>query len=446
MKKKIYLVQPSYRDRRGQLLKAGHNLFTHSLAIPALSAALPADWERDYCLEYFDPVDLDTDASVVAITCLGYDLFRGRELAEEFRKRGKLVLFGGYASELWKDEIRSVAHSVVCGNPGRVGLTEILADAVQGQVRPEYHCSTDLDYPFDYSVLARKGIASHITALPALASVGCSNQCEFCCTAARYRGRHYLRSLDAVMADLRALRRIRRHFVFVDSNFYLDRGHVLALTRRIVDERLGLWWCAEATVDVADDPEVLAALRRAGCRALLIGFETLSQRNLSHMQKPFVVARYREQIRRIQRAGIIVAGFFVFGFDQDDRSTADELSNFVRELDMALALFNFLCPVPGTRLHERMRSEGRLLVSGQESYLQQTVIYGAPTHRCLFQPKGMSPHEAELAFAELLERVTSWPSILRRCVPLGPILGPIALVMNLSARRTSRAVVSAVRA
>ena len=446
MKKKIYLVQPSYRDRDGRLLKAGHSLFTHSLAIPALSAAVPPEWERDFCLEYFEPVNLETDAPVVGISCLGYDIFRGRELAEEFRKRRKVVVFGGCASELWKDLIQPVANTVVCGNPGRTDVAAILADIEQGRLLPEYRCETDLDYPFDYSVLARKRIARRIFFMPALASAGCSNQCDFCCTAAKYKGRHDLRSLDVVMEDLRALRGLTRHFVFVDSNFYLDREHVLGLSQRIIDERLGRSWSAESTINVGDDPEVLSLMKKAGCRALLIGFETLSQLNLKQMQKPFAVERYRDQVRNIQKAGIIVTGFFIFGFDEDDRSTVDELCDFVRDLDISVAFFNFLCPVPGTRFHDRMRSEGRLLAVGEDSYLQQNVIYSVPTHRCLFQPSRMSPREAELAFVELRERLSSWPAIIRRSAGLGPIMGPAVFLMNLGVRRETRAIARAVRA
>ena len=445
MRKKLYIVQPSYRDHGGRLIKAGHNLFTNSLAVPALSAAMPADWEKEICLEYFEDVNLDTDAPFVGITCLGYDLFRGRELAEEFRKRGKTVIFGGCASELWKDQIQSVAHTVVSGNPGKADIARILADAADGRLSPEYRCQTDLDYPFDYSVLARKPVASRITCFPALAGAGCPYRCEFCCTAARFKGRYTPRSLDALMADLRVLKGLSRRFVFVDSNFYVDRGHVIQLARRLIDERLGLSWSAECTVNVGDDPEVLGLLRRAGCRALLIGFETLSQRNLSRMQKPFAVARYRGQIRNIQKAGILVAGFFVFGFDQDDASTVGELCGFVRELDITLALFNFLCPVPGTQLHERMRSSGRLLADGENSYLQQTAVYSSPTHRCLFQPKRMSPREAETAFIELLERISSWSAIIRRSARLGPALWPLAFRMNLSTRRAALAVAREIR-
>jgi radical SAM superfamily enzyme YgiQ (UPF0313 family) len=445
MKKKLYIVQPSYRDRSGRLIKAGHKLFTNSLAVPALSAAMPPDWEKECCLEYFEEVNLETDAPAVGITCLGYDLFRGRELAEEFRKRGKIVLFGGCASELWEDQIRSAAHTVVKGNPGKKDLAGILSDLEQGRLEPEYLCQTDLDYPFDYSVLSRKAVADHISYLPALASAGCPYRCEFCCTAARYKGLFHLRSLDAVMADLRTLKGLTRRFVFVDSNLYVDREHVIRLSRRMIEERIGLLWSAESSVNIGDDSETVALLRRAGCRALLIGFETLSQRNLSHMQKPFRVDRYRDQIRNIRKAGIVVAGFFVFGFDQDDRSTVKKLSDFVRELDLSLAIFNFLCPVPGTRFHERMRNEGRLVTENDASYLQQTPVYSAPTHRCLFQPKRMSTHEAEEAFIELLSRISSWPAIIRRSVRLGPVQGPLAFMMNLSTRRAFKAIQKEIR-
>ena len=94
MKKKIYLIQPTYRDQDGRLLK-GERLYIVSLALPALSAAMPPDWQTECCYEYFDEVNFDTDASVVGISSMGYEIFRGIEIATEFRKRGKIVLFGG---------------------------------------------------------------------------------------------------------------------------------------------------------------------------------------------------------------------------------------------------------------------------------------------------------------------------------------------------------------
>ena len=445
MKRKIYLVQPTYRNLQGRLLKRRPRLFTHSLAIPALSAAIPPAWEKDVCLEYFEEVNLDTDAPVVAISCLGYDLFRGRELAEAFRARGKIVIFGGCASEIWKEQITAVADSIVCGNPGKTAVAGILADVERGELAREYQCAVDLDYPFDYSVLHRKGIARGISFLPAIASAGCVHRCAFCCTAAKFKGQYHPRSLDAVMADLRTLRAITRHFVFVDSNFYVDRAHVIRLAERIIAENLGLTFSTECTIDVGDDPEILRLLKRAGCRALLIGIETISQGSLDRMQKPFVVERYREQIRRIQEAGIIVAGFFIFGFDNDTPATVEAFCDFVRDLDIAVPFFNFLCPVPGTRFYDQIKREGRLLASGEDAYLRQNVIYGAPTHRCLFRPKQMSPREAELAFVELRERLSSFPAIIRRSLNRNLVMAAAIFVLNLAVRRETRAVARAIR-
>ena len=446
MRKKVYVVQPSYRDVRGRVLKAGPGLFTHSLAVPALTAVIPADWEWQSCLEYFEDVDMDTDAPVVFLTCLGYDLFRGRELAEAFRARGKVVVFGGTASELWKDRIASVAHAVVCGNPGPRTVARILAAAASGELAPEYRCEIDLDYPFDYSVLARRRVARKILFLPAIAGAGCPNHCTYCATAAKFRGRYVPRDPDCVMADLRTLRALTGRFVFVDSNFYVDRAHVVTLMERLIRSRLGLKWGTECTIDVADDAEVLALLRRAGCRALLVGLETLSQPNLDGTGKPFLVDRYREQIRRIQRAGIVVAGFFIFGLDGDTRASVDDYCDFVRDLDIAVPFLNLLCPIPGTPLFRQMEREGRLLATAEKDYQRQNVIYGAPTHRCLFRPAGMSPREAELSYAELRERLSSMPAILRRSWGKAPLTAAAVFLMNMAVRRETKAVCEALRA
>ena len=79
MKKKIYYIQPTYQTSDGKLLK-GDSIYVHSLAMPALSAATPPDWEKKVVLQYFDDIDYETDASVIAITSMGYDIAQGLSL------------------------------------------------------------------------------------------------------------------------------------------------------------------------------------------------------------------------------------------------------------------------------------------------------------------------------------------------------------------------------
>ena len=433
--KKIYLIQPTYRDRDGRLLKEG-SLFTHSLALPALSAAIPPTWEKEICLEHFEEVNYDSEASVIGISCMVCDIFHACEIAEAFRKRGKTVLIGGCAAPLWKHVVKASVDALVYGNPGPEGMGRVLADVENGSLAPEYQFGTNVDYPFDYEVLAGR----RISFMPALGSIGCANRCEFCCTAAMCNGRYHLRSLEAVMADLRAVRRLTRRVAFVDTNLYNNREHLKDLCRRIVDENIDIIWGAECTLTVGDDPEVLGLLRLAGCRLLVMGIETVNQGNLGKMGKPNLVKRYSEQIRRIREAGIFVAGFFIFGFDNDDRSTVEDLIRFIREVHISVPLVNVLTPVPGTRLFERLKSEGRMLMSNEADFLRQNLLYDTPMYRCHFLPRQMSPEETEQSCLDLRKRLSSLRAIISRSLVPDPFMATVLFLLNLRFRRETRAI------
>ncbi|MDP2897762.1 MAG: radical SAM protein [bacterium] len=441
MKKKVYLIQPTYRNNEGRLLK-GRKISLHALAVPALSSTIPPDWEKEFCLEYFEDVNYDTHASVVAITTMGYDIMHGREIAAEFKKRGKTVLFGGYQAHFSENLLRSVADSVVHGNPGPADMATILGHAEAGRLAPRYECGIDIDFPFDYSVL--QGKKAHF--MPVLASVGCVNRCEFCCTGAVYKGKHVVRDLSHVMADLHAVRGMSRNACFVDSNIYNNRPYLLELCSRIIEENLGLTWGAQSTVVIADDAEALSMLRRAGCRILFIGLETLNQDNLKLMHKGYAVQRYREQIRRIREAGILVGGFFMLGLDGDDVSSFGRLFDFIHESRISLPILNLLLPAPGTKVFDRLKTEGRLLIENEEDYLRNNQTYNTACNRCFYLPKRMSPAEAEAGFLKLGNRLCSFREIVRRSTTPNPLTAASIFFMNMDLRAKFRAMASAQRA
>lgn len=440
MKKKIYFIQPTYRTRDSRLLQ-GARVFMHSLAIPALSAAVPPDWEKQICVEYFEDIDFETEAGVIAISCMCYDIFRGSEIAQEFRKRGKTVIFGGATARLWKHVVAPVADAVVFGNPGPLEMKEILDDAEKGRLRREYWLGMNVDFPFDYSLLAGRKISF----MPVLASVGCRNHCEFCCTPAMDKGLYHLRPVDVVVRDLRTVRRMTRRIVFVDTNLYNDGGHLANLCERMIAEDFGFVWGSECTLSIGDDPETLRLLRRAGCRLLTIGIESISQSNLRDMRKPNVVQRYTEQIGKIREAGISVGGFFIFGFDADNSSAIDELFHFIHDARISLPIVNLLLPVPGTRLFDRLKAEGRMLMGDDMDFLKQSLLYDTPTYRCYFVPKQMRPEEAEQALLKLRKRLCSLREIVRRSMVPDPLLAGVLFLLNISDRAQTRAIARALR-
>jgi radical SAM superfamily enzyme YgiQ (UPF0313 family) len=434
VRRKIYFVQPTYRDPAGRLHR-GEKLFYASLALPALSSTVPDDWEKSFCLEYFEEVDFETDAPVVGITTMGYDLLHGREIAAEFKRRGRTVIMGGPQAHFSATRLRDVCDAVVHGHPDREDMAGLLADAAAGRLKPEYRFGMDVDFPFDYSPFDSRKIMF----MPLLGSIGCRNHCSFCCTGALYRGRFHLRDIDCVLADIRTFHDRNRHACFDDPNIYNDREHLIELCRRMDAEGFELRWGAQCTLDAADDPAALAALHRAGCRFLMVGLESLDQGSLDAVGKQLRAERHRERLRRIRGAGIAVGGYFVLGLDGDTRSTFDELRKFIDTSGIAVPILNILIPAPGTHLYDQLARAGRLLIHDEEELLRNNARYSIAGSHCFHEPIGMSARELESRFLDLYGCLCSWPRILRRSAVGDLELAATLLFMNRELRKGYRA-------
>jgi hypothetical protein len=433
VKRKIYLIQPTYRARTGELFQ-GKSLALHSCAIPALAASIPSDWEYETCLEFFENIHYDTDAPVVAISSMGYDIMHGREIADRFRRRGKIVIFGGYQAHFSRDNLKNLTDSIVFGHPGPAAMIRILDDVQAGCIKTEYDVGIDLNFPFNYSILLKRRIAF----MPILASVGCRNQCDLCCTAARYKGEYRLRKLKYVLNDLQAIRNHTRHFALIDSNSYNNRGYLIALCNAIVQSKLNMLWGAEATVDLAEDEEVLQALRKAGCQMLYIGFETLNQRSLNSVHKPLNTSTFRNAMERFQQVGFIVAGYFMVGLDNDTKKTFDELFDFIRSTRIHFPVINILLPVPGTTIFKRLNRQERLLVKTEEEYLRNALFYSSSCGRCFYRTTGLTMQEVEKGLIDLRLRLSSLREIVRRSIVRNPFITAFLLSMNFRFRRDSQ--------
>ncbi len=434
MKRGIYLVQPTYRNPAGQLHR-GEKLLYASLALPALSTTVPDDWEKSFCLEYFDEVDYETDAEVVGITSMGYDLLHGQEIAAEFKRRGKTVIIGGQQAHFSAPRLRDVCDAVVHGHPDREDMAELLEDAAAGRLKPEYRFGMNVDFPFDYTLFEGR----EIMFMPLLSSIGCRNHCTFCCTAAAYRGRFHRREIDCVLADIRTFYDRNRHACFDDPNIYNERDHLIELCRRMDTEGFELRWGAQCTLEVADDPAALTALQRAGCRFLMVGLESLSQGSLDAVNKKVRAERHRDRLHRIREAGIAVGGYFVLGLDGDTPATFDELREFIDTSAIAVPILNILLPAPGTPLFDQLTRAGRLLISDEEELLRNNARYSIASSHCFFEPAGMSARELETRFLDLYGRLCSWPRILRRSAVPDLELAATLLFMNRELRKGYRA-------
>ncbi|MCX6142770.1 MAG: radical SAM protein [Ignavibacteriales bacterium] len=425
MKKKIYLVQPSYRDQRGNLLK-GKRLYIISLALPALGSAIPESWEKEFCYEYFDEINFDTDASVIGISSMGYEIFRGIEIAAEFRKRGKKVIFGGFQPHISKEYLESQCDSIVHGNPGVRDMSTILNDVESGDLKKEYFCSVDLGYRMNYSYLD----TSKVFFTPVVLSVGCRNSCDYCCIGSIYKGKYKLRNLDHVFAELEYLHRRTRRIAVVDTNVYNNREYLMRVCEEMIRRDYKFIWGAQCTIDIGEDAETLQLMRRAGCRILFIGMETIEQANLDAVHKKYSVESYRQKIETIHKSGIRIAAFFMYGLDGDTLETSSQMSKFIIEHRIALPMLNILVPTPGTRIYDRLKQERRILMNDEQDFLKNNIAYNSSFSLCFYEPKNMTPMQVEDGFLDLLRRLSGYVQIVRRSVSKDIPLTVFLLYMN----------------
>lgn len=348
------------------------------------------------------PLDLDVDAIAISV-----DTFSARTayaLADRYRARGVQVILGGYHPTALPDEAALHANAVVIGDAEDT-WPDVVADLRAGRLQPRYASS-------GHTPIATPTMAAITTAdYPPLGLIqfgrGCRYACEFCAIHAYHGSTVRTRPVNEVLAEVQS--RPEKLLFFVDDNLFSDRETARELFEGLVD--LGKRWACQITMDVADDPDLLALMKQAGCFMVLIGFESLGIANLKAMGKGANLrADYDHVLARIRDAGLMVYGTFVIGYDHDTAETASQLVDFATHHRFSVANFNPLMALPGTRLYDRMIAEGRLLRPNW--WLDEDFRYGD----AMISPAGMTADELTTSCRQARFDFYRPKSILQRSV------------------------------
>jgi radical SAM superfamily enzyme YgiQ (UPF0313 family) len=176
------------------------------------------------------------------------------------------------------------------------------------------------------------------------------------------------------------------------------------LLTRIADLKIN--WFSHASINIADDPEMLRLCQKSNCGGLLIGFETLSPNTMRSIgRKPNHPDEYLQIVRKIHDFGVGIDASFVFGFDTDDEGVFDRTVEFVHRAKIEIPYYSILTPYPGTRLHKRMRAEKRILTDDWSLY---------DTNHVVFSPRNMTPGRLLDGYLAAMKNSYSWSSIFRR--------------------------------
>ena len=210
------------------------------------------------------------------------------------------------------------------------------------------------------------------TSMPVQFSRGCPFQCEFCDIITIYGRRPRAKTPAQVIAELDTLRRLKwRNEVFiVDDNFIGNHKQALLLTHELAawQERNGhpVSFYTEASIDLADKPELLAAMVAANFMYVFIGIETPSAEALKGSRKfQNLRGNIADQVRVIRESGLWVLAGFIVGFDSDDESIFARQLEFINQTGITWAMAGVLQAPPTTALFDRMKREGRLIEDSQ---------------------------------------------------------------------------------
>ena len=369
---RILLITPENRFikafRRGQF-----NNFAQ-LTMPYLAGFVRSPHRVILVDEYNQSVDLDAPADLVGITCNTPNASHVYELADAFRRRGRLVVLGGPHATLLPEEALQHADAVVVGEAERTWPL-VIADAAAGRLRSVYRD----DQPPSLAGLpqARRDLirGRGLVGNTIIATRGCPHRCSYCNLRQIYDPSLRFRPAEEVVAEVRTFR--SPFFTFWDDQLFMDAGYAMKLFSGL--ERVGKRWAAMVTLASTRNERLLAAASRAGCSCLFLGLESFSSESLRVANKAFnVVESYEEGIARIHRHNITVQAGIVFGFDGDDESTFEATLQGATRAGIDGATVSILTPFPKTPIFEELQRAGRLLTTDWSYYNGKTAVAFRP--------------------------------------------------------------------
>lgn len=398
-----------------QFVARGHVVASlPSLSLLMLAALTPEDVDVEY-VEIPHIADLNTrrlpDFDAVAISSYSAQIGEAYVLADQLRARGTKVILGGPHVTSLPHEALSHADAVVQGEAEPL-WPRVIEDLCRGRLDRIYRAEAGSLYDLRQSPVPRFRLLDpeNYNRIPIQTSRGCPHHCEFCAGSRLFGPGYRQKTVDQVLGEIRAVGEIwdRPFLEFADDNLFVDRRWGRELLDRL--RPLGVRWFAETDISIADDPDMVRALRPAGCYQLLVGLESLSRDNLAAIEstgwKADRLDRYVNAVRAIQDAGTTVNACFIVGLDHDTPAVFDDIRRFVREAEPLEIQVTVLTPFPGTPLFERLRREGRL---DEPPFWHKCTLFDVN-----YRPLGMSRHELRRGLYDLFRDLYNDEAFARR--------------------------------
>ncbi|MGA2404645.1 MAG: radical SAM protein, partial [Syntrophobacteraceae bacterium] len=369
---KILLVYPRVSETFWSF-KHALRIARRKAAFPPLgaltvAAMLPGPWEKKLVDINVRPLE-DSDilwADYVFISAMIAQRDSARRVADRCRALGAKVVGGGPLFRAYPDDFADLDH-LVFGEAESI-ISEVVKGLETGRPEKFYTAS---EFPRLDGVPVPLWDLINLNDYASMSiqySRGCPFNCEFCDVIVMNGRVPRVKPDEQVLAELEALyaRGWRGPVFIVDDNFIGNKEKVKNLLRSIISWQNGrlrrLNFFTEASVNLAEDPELMGLMTQAGFTKVFIGLETPVEEGLKECGKAQNLRRnLSESVATIQRHGLAVMGGFIIGFDSDPPDVFQRQVDFIQKNGIVTAMIGLLTAIPGTRLHARLESEGRML-------------------------------------------------------------------------------------
>ena len=439
---RLYLINPS--NPLVSLLNVKESRWNRyrvwkPLSLLVIAGLTPPEWEVTIVDENLGAADYSAmpRPDLVGITAFTSQANRAYEAAATFRSLGVPVVMGGIHATMCIEETLEHADAVVTGEAESI-WRQVLEDAKNGSLKRRYDGG--------HADIKEIPQARHdlLTAGYAFGSIqttrGCPLNCTFCSVTAFNGARYRQRPISDVMREWQQIP--EKYVLVVDDNLIGTHPKHIArakdLFRAMAQANLRKQWIAQATINFADDEELLSLAAKAGCCGVFIGFESSTPEGLQEIGKKFNLLKgrdFRASVQRIRRHNILVMGSFIIGLDIDQPGIGKQIAEIAGQYGIDNLNVLFLTPLPGTHLWDQMKSQGRIaLDTFPEDWKYYTLTFPVARYKHL---------SLDAAIREMIScnrNFYSLPHILRRISSgLWHRRRPwVSLVGNLSYRNNMR--------
>jgi len=368
----ILLVYPHYPDSfwsfRHALRFISKKAAVPPLGLITVSAMLPSTWKKklvDINVDLLKTKDIQW-ADFVFISAMYIQKESVNKIIDECIKQGKKIVAGGPLFTQEYENYPQIDHMVL--NEAEITLPLFLKDLDEGHPERIYKTTGFFDITStpipDFQLLSMKNYAF----MNIQVSRGCPFSCEFCEITSLFGHKVRIKSTEQILNELKKLYELnwRGNVFIVDDNFIGNKQVIKydllpAMKAWMKEYDYPFVFNTEASINLADDDELLKLMAETGFNSVFIGIETPEENSLHECNK--VQNKNRDllqSIKKIQNAGLQVSGGFIVGFDSDSPSVFQRQIDFIQQSGIVSAMVGLLNAPKNTRLYDRLEAENRL--------------------------------------------------------------------------------------